>query len=242
MGTTQPIKNKKDITALKEYFLTEDFNLRNYTLITMGINTALRISDILALRWKDVYNTDEQSFRSHLNKREQKTGKSTCIALNQSVIQALTLYRNSISVLSEQAFIFYGKTPDRPLCRSQAYRIIKNACHQLRLPDNISCHSLRKTFGYQALQAGVTPAILMLIYNHSSFQVTKRYLGIDQDDKDNIFLEINCLLQHCLGILEIPDSSQKISYIKSRFTIQAIRIKSIKNPLSTRLLSLFIRR
>ena len=191
MGTTQPIKNKKDITALKEYFLTKDFNLRNYTLITMGINTALRISDILALRWKDVYNTDEQSFRSHLNKREQKTGKSTCIALNQSVIQALTLYRNSISVLSEQAFIFYGKTPDRPLCRSQAYRIIKNACHQLRLPDNISCHSLRKTFGYQALQAGVNPAILMLIYNHSSFQVTKRYLGIDQDDKDNIFLEIN---------------------------------------------------
>lgn len=101
MGTNQPIKNKKDITALKEYFLTEDFNLRNYTLITMGINTALRISDILALRWKDVYNTDEHSFRSHLNKREQKTGKSTCIALNQSVIQALTLYRNSISVLSE---------------------------------------------------------------------------------------------------------------------------------------------
>ena len=93
--------------------------------------------------------------------------------------------------LSEQAFIFYGKTPDRPLCRSQAYRIIKNACHQLRLPDNIGCHSLRKIFGYQALQAGVNPAILMLIYNHSSFQVTKRYLGIDQDDKDNIFLEIN---------------------------------------------------
>lgn len=110
--------------------------------------------------------------------------------MNQSVIQALTLYRNSISDLSEQAFIFCGKTPDRPLCRSQAYRIIKNACHQLRLPDNISCHSLRKTFGYR-LQAGVNPAILMLIYNHLSFQVTKRYLGIDQDDKDNIFLEIN---------------------------------------------------
>lgn len=102
MGTNQPIKNKKDITALKEYFLTEDFNLRNYTLITMGINTALRISDILALRWKDVYNTDEQSFRSHLNKREQKTGKSTCIALNQSVIQALTLYRNKLLFFMER--------------------------------------------------------------------------------------------------------------------------------------------
>lgn len=79
MGTTQPIKNKKDITALKEYFLTEDFNLRNYTLITMGINTALRISDILTLRWKDVYNTDEQSFRSHLNKRNRKQEKAPAL-------------------------------------------------------------------------------------------------------------------------------------------------------------------
>lgn len=31
----------------------------------------------------------------------------------------------------------------------------------------------------------------MVIYNHSSFQITKRYLGIEQDDKDRIFLDLN---------------------------------------------------
>lgn len=46
MSTSEPIKHKKDIDALKEYFLNRK-EYRNYTLITMGLNTALRISDLL---------------------------------------------------------------------------------------------------------------------------------------------------------------------------------------------------
>ena len=33
--------------------------------------------------------------------------------------------------------------------------------------------------------------MLMDIYNHSSFQITKRYLCIDQDERDDVFLRIN---------------------------------------------------
>ena len=36
-----------------------------------------------------------------------------------------------------------------------------------------------------------TTSITMAIYNHSSLEITKRYLAIDQDDKDEIFLNIN---------------------------------------------------
>lgn len=31
----------------------------------------------------------------------------------------------------------------------------------------------------------------MDIYNHSSYAITKRYLGIEQDDKDDVFLHLN---------------------------------------------------
>ena len=58
------------------------------------------------------------------------------------------------------------------------------------MPEHISCHSLRKTFGYHAWKQSVPPAMLMDIYNHSSYQITKRYLGIDQDDKDQVFEKI----------------------------------------------------
>lgn len=50
---------------------------------------------------------------------------------------------------------------------------------------------MRKTFGYYAWKYGTQPAVLMDIYNHSSYEITKRYLGIKQDDKDSVFLSIN---------------------------------------------------
>ena len=55
MGTTQPIKNKNDINRLKDYFLQKG-ELRNYTMITLALNTSLRIGDLLQLKWEDVYN------------------------------------------------------------------------------------------------------------------------------------------------------------------------------------------
>ena len=191
MSTTQPIRNLDELESLKNYYLTIQPNLRNYALISTGINTALRISDILCLKWTDVYNFEIQDFHQHISVTEQKTEKNSCIAINQSLSKALSLYKNSLKIVQPEAYIFYGKYENTHLSRSQAFRIIKQACAQLQLSKQISCHSLRKTFGYHAWNSGADPTLLMLIYNHSSFAITKRYLGIEQDDKDQIFLNLN---------------------------------------------------
>lgn len=191
MATTQPIKSKKDLENLKNYYLYVQPNMRNYALICIGINTALRIGDVLHLKWKDVYDHDKCEYQGHIVIHEQKTGKENCIAVNKNIMKALKMYRESLSMTLPSQYLFEGAVQGQPLSRSQAFRIIKNACEALHLPDNISCHSLRKTFGYHAWISGVSPVVLMFIYNHSSFQVTKRYLGIDQDDKDKVFLNLN---------------------------------------------------
>ena len=70
------------------------------------------------------------------------------------------------------------------------FRIVRQAARACGIEGVISCHSLRKTLGYHAWKQGVQPVMLMNIFNHSSFQITRRYLGIEQDDRDNIFRNI----------------------------------------------------
>lgn len=188
---TSPIRKKEDIELLKEFFLTSR-NYRDYTLFVAGINTALRISDLLALKWKDIYNFNNNSFQEHIYVKEQKTGKNTCIALNQSCISAFDLLKNSIQPQSSDEYVFFSNNNRYiHISRNRAYHIIKKAAQQLGIEGNISCHSLRKTFGYHAWKCGTPPALIMNIYNHSNIEITKRYLCIDQDEKDELFFTVN---------------------------------------------------
>ncbi len=192
MGTTQPIKDISQINAFKEFFTVKKPNFRNYALFCIGINSALRISDLLKLTWEQVYNFEKRSYRKYIFLVEQKTSKQTQIAINKKISEALELYRRSLPLLRPGDYLFPGgKGSGKPLSRVQAYRIIKNAANTLQIEESISCHSLRKTFGYHAWQQGVNPTVLMEIFNHSSYWITRKYLGINQDDKDAIFLSVN---------------------------------------------------
>ncbi len=191
MGTTQPIKSKEELKKFMEYYHTEHPVPRNYAMIVLGLHTALRISDILNLQWKDVFDFHIQKFRTHLHVTEKKTGKQKSVALNITVTEALGNYKKQ-RVPQPFDYIFSKSTnPAAPICRSQAFRIIKDAACKSLHNEHISCHSLRKTFGYHAWQQGISPVLLMDIYNHSSYQVTKRYLGIDQDEKDYVYLKLD---------------------------------------------------
>lgn len=193
MSTTQPIRDKQDLSNFMNYYRDVQPHERNYALIILGLHTALRISDILQLTWGTVYDFEENKYRCHLLVTEKKTKKENKVALSRQVTHALENYAKIRRPAAED-YIF-SKTTDckTPLCRSQAFRIIKKAACTSIHSANISCHSLRKTFGYYAWKQGTQPALLMDIYNHSSYSVTKKYLGIDQDERDSIFMEIDFL-------------------------------------------------
>mgnify|MGYP001406885528 CR=1 FL=1 len=207
MGTTQPIRNRQELQNFSSYYKQVKPHLRNYTLVVLGLNTALRISDLLNLRWRSVYDFKKNCFRDHLLIWEHKTGKRNYIAINQNAKNALYLYfmeknpdpEEYIPLLEETHCIKrWDAAPELPgamqfakYITSQAYRIIKEDASHTTSEEAISCHSLRKTFGYYAWQEGVQPALLMNVFNHSSFHITKRYLGIEQDEKDLVYLNIN---------------------------------------------------
>lgn len=190
MAKTQPLKEMEQISALKDYFF-ERGEIRNYALIVIGLNTSLRISDILALTWQDVYNFHTGTYRQHISVLEKKTQKQNTVAINPSIIEVLELLKNQDHQIQPDTFLFASRKGDnKPITRNHAFTLIKNAAASLGFEDNISCHSLRKTFGYQAWKQGVQPALLMSIYNHSSYEITKRYLGIAQDERDEVFMKV----------------------------------------------------
>ena len=186
MATTEPVRDKKQLQQLAGYWLKR-CNLRNYLLIVLGACTALRVSDLLRLKWEDVYNFDCGAFRSHVTLTESKTGKTKTIALNKQAIKALQMYFPHRK--GDYIFTNNRKTKSA-LSRVQAWRIIKAAAEGIGAIGCIAFHSLRKSFGYHAWKSGVAPAMLMDIYNHSSFEITRRYLGITQDDRDAVYLSM----------------------------------------------------
>ena len=181
MGTTQPIRDKKTLENFRNYYKKEENKPRNYALIVFGLNSALRISDILNLKWKDVCNST--GYLEHIIVTEKKTGKKNVLALNRATKEALNYYRKTLDTIVPEHYIL----KDEPITRSQAFRIIQKAAQKCGMKEPVSCHSLRKTFGYFAWKNGTPPALLMSIYNHSSYEITKRYLGIEQLDKDEVY-------------------------------------------------------
>lgn len=191
MSVTEPIRSMEVLKQFEAYYLDIKPDPRNYTMVIAGLNTAFRIGDLLKLKWKDVFDENTRQCRRHIHIIEQKTGKERIVAINKMQRQVLEQYHDIIRPLQPGEYLFTSKKEKGlPLSRYQAYRIIKEAAQYIGLEEHIGCHSLRKTFGYHAWKQGTQPAMLMNLYNHSSYQITKRYLGIEQDERDNVYLHV----------------------------------------------------
>lgn len=187
MERVEPIRSEKKIQDLKKYLIGAG-SIRNYTMIVLGMNSALRISDILSLKWEDVYDFESRSFKTHVSIREKKTKKDKKFLLNQNAIKSLQELKKDLVHINPQQYIFESRQgPNSAITRHMAIKIIKDVCAAVGIKENVGCHSLRKTFGYHSWKKGVPLPVLMELYNHSNQAVTKLYLGITQDDLDEVY-------------------------------------------------------
>jgi integrase len=181
MNFVQPIRDPRKLEAIKQYL--KDTNERDYLLFYTGINTGLRISDILPLRVGQVKGT-------HIDIIEKKTGKRKSIKINKALRKALDSYTLD---KPDHEYLFKGRSKkhltgaiDEPIDTSMAYKILSQAARRFGVKE-IGTHSLRKTFGYHFYNREKDIALLMDLFNHTDQSVTLRYIGIKQDTLDDAF-------------------------------------------------------
>ncbi|MDR2175489.1 MAG: site-specific integrase [Synergistaceae bacterium] len=184
----EPIKDLNKIQAIK--VLLHNSNPRDEALFVLGINTALRIGDLLSLKMCDVLNETGQILDA-AEVQEQKTRKKKRFPLNQSVRDALTCYLETRQEFCLDEPLFPSKRKGLPLSRWRARRILHAAGQAVGL-SRIGTHSLRKTFAYHVYRrTGGNLGLVQKLLNHTSSADTLRYIGIDRDEMNTTYLELN---------------------------------------------------
>lgn len=149
-----------------------------------GINTALRISDMLNIRYSDIRN-------GRLTVVESKTGKSADIPLNA---KALAIVESITEEHPEGEFLFQSRTSRnlsgriKPLSRQYVAEAFKDIGETIGV--KLGTHSMRKTRGYFLYKSTNDIARVSKMLRHGSTGVTLRYIGVDKQEVDADFNEL----------------------------------------------------
>lgn len=161
--------------------LARNGNYKMSLLVAIGCFTGFRISDILALRWKQILDVTEFTIT------ERKTGKRRTVRINHELqLHIRDCYEHIKPISMENHILISQKGTVFTVQRINV--ILKELKRKYRLRiKHFSCHSLRKTFGRQVYNMNSDNAELALVklmelFNHSSVAITKRYLGLRQEE------------------------------------------------------------
>lgn len=199
----QTRENAKDVYTIEEAKIVCDYFKNNeqwihYLAFSMSFNFGRRISDILSLRWSDIFD-DCGEFRYHLNIKEKKTGKFASPAINSGVKETVLSYLEHMGINPENdgyedeynGFVFMqhtGTHKGHVLTYSGAYNGIKRAAEKTGIKSNVATHSARRLYGKTICEENPNDPTrmecLQEMFGHSDQRVTRRYIGINKDKID----------------------------------------------------------
>ncbi len=200
MPAVEPIRDRKKVEQMLHHLDTT--NIVGAIIARIGVNSSLRISDILALRYEDVATPDRE-IRDHIvvyekkkHRTNPKTGKiikpkGIKIKIAPNLKEHLKKHIERFALTQGDWICFDPLDPVQPVNRIKAWRWLKSAAKVCRI-ENLGTHSLRKTFAYHTYQAnGKDIYLVMNLLNHKDPEYTLRYIGISQDQKDRAVEMIN---------------------------------------------------
>lgn len=207
-----PIRNKEDVIRCIEYLHqkalttnridTQKSAYRDWLLFVIGVNVGLRVSDLITLKWNDIFESDMITFLNGENVKEKKTGKMKLVCPNkymQDVIKEYLICAGVTPVSGGYIFTSGRKSKDgeyHAISDAAVEKMIKEVAEACGLVGNYNTHSLRKSFAYHKymmLEGKGDPLALVKVQkslNHRNSSDTARYLGITRDDEIKSNMEL----------------------------------------------------
>ncbi len=186
MNIVEPIRSENQIKQIRGNLYRQK-NPRDYLLFVFGINSGLRIGDILSLKLGDVKD-DQGNLKDHLDIREQKTGKTRRVFFNKQIKEALNYYLEKTGIFKLDQYLFTNEKSkkNKPITRIRAYQLINEWCREVGIKHKVGGHTLRKSFGYHLRKQGISIERISNLLNHRNIKVTFRYIGINDDENKEV--------------------------------------------------------
>ncbi|MCJ7447740.1 MAG: tyrosine-type recombinase/integrase [Bacteroidales bacterium] len=179
--TTTSAMNWDDFRSLISK-LERDGEYKFCLLISVGVFTGLRISDLLQLRFNQFENTDL------LTIQEKKTKKTRKIKINTDLRKIVDRVKLKMGIVDSSQYIFLNKYGTKPIDKSYVNVKLKEILkrYNINLESNPSSHMFRKTLGRRVLRlnnySNESVILLMELFSHSSPAITRRYLGLREQE------------------------------------------------------------
>lgn len=183
-SSVNPIRDEDDLKNFINYFkkkrdkevdpFKKKLYDRNYIMILVGVNTALRFSDLRRL------TVGKVKF-NYIIQRDKKTRKENKFSLHKDIFDEVQAYIKRQDLTDDDDFLFYSrKGVNKSLSRVQGYNIIQEIKDGIKLHYQVGTHTLRKTFGYWFYKQYGDVVALQSILNHSTPAMTLIYIGMQK--------------------------------------------------------------
>ena len=170
---------------------------RDNLLVSLGLATGFRISELLSLQIKDLIapNGKVMSFIS-LQARNTKNKQGRSQILNNQVKGDIKTWCRSLLKrgATPDSFVFVGRESRRfskPVTRQRGWQIVKGLFAKAGIFGQTGCHTLRKTFAKKLKDSGLPLEEIKDALGHVSITSTICYLSFDRDNMHNMILNMD---------------------------------------------------
>ena len=177
-----------EIDLIKTKFKTQ----RDRTLFIVGYRTGLRISELLSIKIKHIYNFDRvlDYVRLERDLVKSKT-EAKEIVLHDEAKNEIEKLLGTFDSLDPDQYLFKStKFDNKAISRIYAYKVLKGIANGLQLQGKVATHSMRKTLGQKIYKmSGNDLLVTQRALNHKDISSTIRYLDVNKDEVDELILK-----------------------------------------------------